>query len=344
MQNHDWIHKMNSLGKERIPYLFVLDFEMKGPVVVPLADIDPDWLLYSLNGVTNYDQTQKVTMTRRIPSTQQVLGTCQVGSPPRVVEINPKPLEYNDFKRKFSQVQAQIQAGNTYLLNLCFKTPVEMNAGLKDVFEVSRAPYKLWMKDRFVLFSPESFVRIQNGIIRTYPMKGTLEKTSPDSEQILLNDEKEAAEHATIVDLLRNDLGRVSTYVRVKRYRYIDEIKTRQKNLLQVSSEIEGVLDTHYRENLGDLFSELLPAGSVTGAPKAKTVEIIKNVEGFERGFYTGVFGIFDGENIDSSVMIRFIEKENGYFYYKSGGGITFMSDPEKEYNEIIQKIYVPVY
>jgi para-aminobenzoate synthetase component 1 len=312
---------MNRLGKKRVPYLFVLDFGLKEPLVIPLEDIDPGSLLYSFP-----------TKTLRVLKT------------PRVLALDPHPPNYNNFKDKFNQVQEQIQAGNTYLLNLCFKTPVEMNAGLKDVFEVSRAPYKLWLKDRFVLFSPESFVRINKGIIRTYPMKGTLEKTGPDSEKILLNDEKEAAEHATIVDLLRNDLGRVSTYVRVKRYRYIDEIKTREKTLLQVSSEIEGVLDEHFRENHGDLFRELLPAGSVTGAPKEKTVEIIKSVESFERGFYTGVFGIFDGENIDSAVMIRFIEEENGSFYYKSGGGITFMSDPEKEYNEIIQKIYVPVY
>lgn len=341
MQNHDWIHKMNHLGKKRIPYLFVLDFELKEPWVVPLEEVDPGLMLYSLNGVNNYDKTRRLSLTRE---TRQVLETCQIGEPNRVVEISPKPLEYNDFKGKFNQIQTQIQAGNTYLLNLCFKTPVEMNAGLKDVFEVSRAPYKLWFKDRFVLFSPESFVRINKGIIRTYPMKGTLEKTGPESEKILLNDEKEAAEHATIVDLLRNDLGRVSAYVRVKRYRYIDEIKTREKILLQVSSEIEGVLDEHFQENHGDLFRELIPAGSVTGAPKEKTVEIIKSVEGFERGCYTGVFGIFDGENIDSAVMIRFIEEENGYFYYKSGGGITFKSDPKKEYNEILQKIYVPVY
>jgi para-aminobenzoate synthetase component 1 len=86
-----------------------------------------------------------------------------------------------------------------------------------------------------------------------------------------------------------------------------------------------------------------LPAGSITGAPKAKTVEIIKQTENYTRGFYTGIFGYFDGVNLDSAVMIRFIENENGRLFFKSGGGITSMSEVQKEYEELIQKIYVPI-
>ena len=87
----------------------------------------------------------------------------------------------------------------------------------------------------------------------------------------------------------------------------------------------------------------MLPAGSVTGAPKKQTVAIIRESENYERGWYTGVFGVFDGKSLDSAVMIRYIEKDSGKFCYKSGGGITYMSDPEKEYEELISKIYVPV-
>jgi para-aminobenzoate synthetase component 1 len=86
-----------------------------------------------------------------------------------------------------------------------------------------------------------------------------------------------------------------------------------------------------------------LPAGSVTGAPKAKTVEIIKAAEQEPRGFYTGILGIFDGKQLDSGVMIRFIEKVDGRFFYRSGGGITTQSDCKAEYEEAINKIYVPV-
>ena len=91
------------------------------------------------------------------------------------------------------------------------------------------------------------------------------------------------------------------------------------------------------------MFFELLPAGSISGAPKQKTVEIIQEAESGPRGFYTGVFGYYDGKALDSGVMIRFIEKENDTFYYRSGGGITSKSDLESEYKELIQKIYVPI-
>jgi para-aminobenzoate synthetase component 1 len=87
----------------------------------------------------------------------------------------------------------------------------------------------------------------------------------------------------------------------------------------------------------------LLPAGSISGAPKRKTVEIIQEAEGEERGFYTGVAGLFDGRNLDSGVLIRYIEKVNGNLFYRSGGGITTQSVKEKEYQEVIDKVYVPI-
>jgi para-aminobenzoate synthetase component 1 len=93
---------------------------------------------------------------------------------------------------------------------------------------------------------------------------------------------------------------------------------------------------------LGDIIATLLPAGSISGAPKRKTVEIIHEAEQGPRGFYSGVCGIFDGSNLDSAVMIRFIGKENGKFVYRSGGGITINSIARKEYQELIDKVYVP--
>ena len=91
-------------------------------------------------------------------------------------------------------------------------------------------------------------------------------------------------------------------------------------------------------------FFKLLPAGSISGAPKKKTVEIICKAENYKRGFYTGIFGFFDGEKLDSGVMIRYIEEQNGKLIFKSGGGVTTFSDEEKEYNEMIDKVYVPIY
>jgi len=128
----------------------------------------------------------------------------------------------------------------------------------------------------------------------------------------------------------------------VEQFRYLDIIETNQKRLIQVSSKISGKLDKSYNKFIGEIMFRLLPAGSVTGAPKKKTVEIIQQAENYNRGYYTGVFGIFDGENIDCGVMIRFIEKNDSKFIYKSGGGITMYSDCLSEYNEMIDKIYVP--
>ena len=221
---------------------------------------------------------------------------------------------------------------------------VRTDLSLKDVFVSSEARYKLWMKDRFVVFSPEIFVKIRDEHIYSYPMKGTIDATLPDARRRILEDPKETAEHATIVDLIRNDLSMVATEVMVTRYRYI-ELPTHQGALLQVSSEIRGRLAGGWQAEVGDLFFRLLPAGSITGAPKKKTMEIIAEAETYERGFYTGVMGYFDGNSLDSAVMIRFLEQQaDGSLIFKSGGGITSQSDLTSEYNEMKQKVYVPIY
>ena len=174
-------------------------------------------------------------------------------------------------------------------------------------------------------------------------MKGTIDANYPDAKTTLLSSKKEVAEHHTIVDLIRNDLSMVAKNVRVERFQYIDHIRTNNRELLQMSSEISGELPADYHEHLGDIIFKLLPAGSISGAPKPKTIEIIKQAEQYDRGYFTGVFGIFDGKDIDSGVMIRFIEKTKDGYVYKSGGGITSQSDCKQEYQELINKIYVPV-
>ena len=218
----------------------------------------------------------------------------------------------------------------------------------------------------FVCFSPETFVRIKGGRIYSYPMKGTLDASLPNAEKQLMEDQKEAAEHATIVDLIRNDLSRVAEDVRVDKYRYIDVLHTNKGNILQTSSEISGRLPEDYPHHLGEILDAQLPAGSITGAPKDKTMQIIQEAEGYDRGFYTGIMGIYDQGELNSAVMIRFIEeetspvdfeadgeknfkanegkkpKESRKLYFKAGGGITSKSDCRREYEEVIQKIYLP--
>jgi len=241
-------------------------------------------------------------------------------------------------------VVAQIRLGNSFLTNLTQPTGVQTNLSLLDLYQLGSAKYKLWLNGRFTVLSPEAFVRIQGQTISSFPMKGTIAADIPQAEAVLLNDPKEKAEHATIVDLIRNDLSRVAAEVEVKRYRYVEKLTTNKQDLLQVSSEINGRLPENYRERLGDILFSLLPAGSICGAPKEKTLEIIAHAEGYDRGFYSGVCGYYDGESLDSAVMIRFVEQTGERLVFKSGGGITSQSDMKKEYEELIQKVYVPVY
>lgn len=252
------------------------------------------------------------------------------------------PMSFSDYLPKINLVQNEIQKGNSFLVNLTQATPIFTDLRLEQLFYLAKAKYKLWVKGQFLTMSPETFITIRGGEISSFPMKGTIDAAIPDAESLILNDYKEKAEHATIVDLIRNDLSMIADEVYVKRYRYIDRIKTNQKELLQVSSEISGTLPTDFNKHLGDLLFKLLPAGSITGAPKPKTMEIIDRAEGYPRNFYTGICGWFDGENLDSAVMIRFIEQIGDKLYFKSGGGITSLSDPQSEYQELINKIYVP--
>ena len=265
-------------------------------------------------------------------------------APGEPIQFSKHPMEKNRYCEAFSHVIDQIHYGNSFLLNLTFPTPIETNYSLRDIFLSSKAPYKLLVEDELVVFSPERFVRIQENTITSNPMKGTIDSNVPGAYRLLATDKKEDAEHNTIVDLIRNDLSSIASSVRVKRFKYIEKLRTHQGELLQMSSEITGKLPHNYKATLGERLFKLLPAGSICGAPKKKTVEIIREVEGYERGFYTGIFGYFDGQNLDSAVAIRYIEKQDERLVFKSGGGITFQSDWEKEFDEMQKKVYVPIY
>lgn len=301
--------------------MFLVDFEMEKPLVFPLDKVAPENILYYINGRTN--------------------SGAQASASGRIDFIKFPP-GLNDYKKKFDKVWSHLVYGDSYLTNLTIKTKVRTQFTLREIFSLSQAKYKLWFEDQFIVFSPETFVRIEDGRIFSYPMKGTIDAALPGAAEKILNDPKEMAEHVTIVDLIRNDLSAVSENVRVTRFRYVEEIRTLQKNLLQVSSEIQGELAHGYETRLGDIMQKLLPAGSVSGAPKCKTLEIIRMAEMEQRGYYTGVVGLFDGKVFDSGVMIRFLEYDRGTLYYRSGGGITVQSSVETEYQEAIDKVYVP--
>jgi para-aminobenzoate synthetase component 1 len=312
--------RLNQLGKDKIPFLFVISYDKQKVFVKELDKLD-DNILYKLQNARNYPQTP-------INKTYY---------------LNKTPIDYKTYKQAITKVKEQIAMGNTYLLNLTFQTPIQTNLSLLEIFTYSKAKFKLYFKDEFICFSPERFVNITDNIISTYPMKGTIDANIKNAKAKILANQKEMAEHTMIVDLMRNDLAMVANDIKVESFRYIDKIQAGKNKLLQVSSKITGTLDTNWHSHIGDILQTITPAGSITGTPKIKTIEIIDDIENYSRDFYTGIFGIYDGVNLDSAVMIRFIQKQNNQLFYKSGGGITIDSIPQDEYQELIDKIYLPI-
>ncbi|WP_367916138.1 aminodeoxychorismate synthase component I [Leadbetterella sp. DM7] len=318
------IEFMNRMGQAGRPFLFVISYDRDRSYMVPLEELDPAFIRYDFSG----DAPLK----------------------PGTFRLQPEKIDFETYRNAFQYVQKNILAGNSFLTNLTASVPVSGANNPEEVFEKARARYKLWIKGQFVCFSPETFITVsETGEVATFPMKGTIDAGVKNAEEILRSDKKELYEHTTIVDLLRNDLSMVAGDVHVKRFQYIDHIRRDDgPGILQMSSEIRGQLPGNWKETLGTWFFELLPAGSICGAPRHKTLEIIKEAEktlhpnGY-RGFYSGVCGVFDGKTLNSAVMIRFIEQTPRGPVFRSGGGITHLSEAEKEYGEIYQKIYVPL-
>ncbi len=319
-----FVNRLNAWGRAGIPFLFLIDFRGEAPLAWRTDEVDPARLRFNLNGITNDAVDDQPPLLL----------------PPYY--FRKHPLSFEAYRPRFDYVVKNIQRGNSFLVNLSAPTPVSTNLSLLDIYRHSRAPFRFWFRDRFVCFSPEAFVRIERNRISSYPMKGTIPAHLPDAARVILADVKEAAEHATIVDLIRNDLSMVANKVWVERYRFLDKITTHERALLQVSSEIAGLLPDNFNGAYGDLLLKLLPAGSISGAPKPSTLRIIQEAEGYERGYYTGIMGSFDGEVFESAVMIRFLEQQDDKLIFKSGGGITARSRAEDEYRELIDKVYLP--
>lgn len=235
-------------------------------------------------------------------------------------------------------LQAEMRLGRSYLVNYCSQTGVALNLPPEALFERSAAPFTVWLEGEFISFSPEAFVSVTGDTIFTNPMKGT----GPNAAA-LLADAKEQAEHATVVDLLRNDLGRVATGVKIEDYRFVSRIERETGPLFQTSTRISGRLPADWREHLGEWLPMLLPAGSISGAPKQETLQLIAGSETEARGFFTGVAVLFDGENLQSAVLIRYLDLSQPQVKFRSGAGITIYSDPGAEYEEILSKVYVPL-
>ncbi|MBN1697207.1 MAG: anthranilate synthase component I family protein [Spirochaetales bacterium] len=189
--------------------------------------------------------------------------------------------------------------------------------------------------------SPERFFRVENGLIRTSPVKGTIEKKGdPFGDRLrkkaLVTSGKNRAELAMIVDLLRNDMSRFckKNTVRVKGFPVLKELD----NVYHLVSDIEGNLEPGVC--FATIIKAMFPGGSISGCPKIRACQLIEEIENGGRGVYTGCFGYLDIDGrMDFNIMIRSLFLAGNSFIFNTGGGITLLSDPEKEYEETIYKI-----
>ncbi len=205
------------------------------------------------------------------------------------------------------------------------------------------SPYMVYMKiddEEIMSTSPETLVRLENGRLTTFPVagsrpRGTTEEEDQELEEDLLSDEKELSEHNMLVDLGRNDLGRISKFdsVEVTKYMMIHKYS----KIMHICSQVEG----NIRDDCDALsaIESVLPAGTLSGAPKIRACEIIEELESEERGVYGGALGYLDFTgNIDTCIAIRMAVKKDGRVYVQAGGGIVADSIPENEYQESANK------
>ena len=376
------IKTINQLASEKRPFLLIASFDTQTNIVLPLSEIDPSEIAFDFNGKQNNIEKftewvdHKRAEERRSPASKKAF--LDESMP---VIWQPEPIPFARYQSSFTQLMMALKNGEISLANLTFPTLVKCNLTLPEIFQRTQAKYRLWLKGEFCSFSPETFITIKDNVIATYPMKGTINAAIPNALERLMEDPKEIDEHETVAQEAIRDISLVANNARITRFRYIDRISRGDGEILQSSSMIEGDLPKNYRESLGDLFYQLLPAGSITGSPRDKATEILTQIESYSRHFYSGVAAIFDGENLDSTVLIRYLEEQTRqnnnatddminntidnviddvaddmadnisdqtvsplyHYTFKSGGGITAMSNVENEYHELIEKIYLPI-
>jgi anthranilate synthase component 1 len=261
------------------------------------------------------------------------------------VTSNLKRLE---FVRMVKRAQAYIKQGDIIQVVLSQRFKVKMQ---KNDFAIYRAlrslnpsPYMYYLKFKdfsIVGSSPEMLVRSENGLVQTRPIAGTRRRGKNQNqdrvlEQELLNDQKERAEHLMLVDLGRNDLGRISKLGRVK----VDDFMRVEKysHVMHLVSEVSAVLDKK-RFDIYDVFKAAFPAGTVSGSPKIRAMQIIDELENLRRSLYAGAIGYFSfSHNLDTCIAIRTIVLKDGFAYVQAGSGIVADSVPLKEYQESVNK------
>ena len=277
-----------------------------------------------------------------------------------ILQGAPKEEEPGSLKTEFSQLfkeseycsmvekaKSYICEGDIFQVVLSNRFEAEYEGSLLDTYRVLRttnpSPYMFYFSSDDIEIagaSPETLVKVENGVAHTFPLAGTRPRGATQAEdealeKELLSDEKELAEHNMLVDLGRNDIGKISKFgsVEVEKYMSIEQFS----HVMHIGSTAKGEL----RKNLDAIHAidSILPAGTLSGAPKIRACEIINELENNKRGIYGGAIGYIDFTgNLDTCIAIRIAYKKNGKVFIRSGAGIVADSVPKKEYQECINK------
>jgi para-aminobenzoate synthetase component 1 len=298
----------------------------------------PDCVLVAYDHVLVFDhQTQQWSGETSLPPAKRL--SCKIGEP-------QQSMTRDEYIAAVRHALEYIAAGDIYQVNLAHRfshsfegSPFALFSALRDVSPSFYGAYLNCGDHVVISSSPELFLRQQGRMIETRPIKGTRPRGRDTQEdralkQALIDSSKEAAELTMIVDLERNDLGRVCEYgtVEVAEHRYVEELPT----LFHTISTVQGRL----REGTGpvDILRATFPGGSISGCPKIRAIEIIDQLEPVRRHAYTGAIGFFGKDDLQLSIAIRTMTVAQGRLYYHVGSGIVADSDPALEYDETLQK------
>ncbi|MEE8061531.1 MAG: anthranilate synthase component I family protein [Gemmatimonadales bacterium] len=290
------------------------------------------------------DDADRARLAREV---KQALRAPVAERPTGTVGPEVASFDKDEFCRAVDRVKNHITDGDVFQMVLSIRFEGETTVDPFDVYRALRvlnpSPYlfHLALPDLTVVgSSPEALVRLRGGNATLRPIAGTRPRGGTEAdddafEQELLDDPKEAAEHVMLVDLARNDLGRVAEpgSIAVRPFRSVE----RYSHVMHLVTGVEGRLaDPH---DQFDLFAAAFPAGTVVGAPKVRAMELIAGLEPVDRGFYAGTAGYFGhGDSMDQAIAIRTMAFEEGRYFYQAGAGVVADSVPENEYAEVLAK------
>ena len=256
-------------------------------------------------------------------------------------------FDKSHFCNMVERAKRHIYEGDIFQIVLSNRLSAPFEGSLLNTYRVLRtinpSPYMFYFSGTDVEVagaSPETLVKLENGILHTFPLAGTRPRGKTEAEDIvleqeLLTDEKELAEHNMLVDLGRNDLGKISKFgtVEVEKLHSIE----RFSHVMHIGSTVCGEIRND--KDALDAIEAVLPAGTLSGAPKIRACQLIGELENNKRGIYGGAIGYIDFTgNMDTCIAIRIAYKKNGKVFVRSGAGIVADSDPEKEFEECLNK------